>query len=269
MSHITRTWLVTPPEGFAHPKTKVLLLAGRRRSISLLVRKVNVSGQMRIIARGPSEDLAAFSGDLFHKQRDEHWHSSELPATKEDESELIGGGKHIARSSAEVAGGSDSSGQEREQPLSVDTGSVDTGSSASSRIITEEVRKERQRMEALMEAAAVREAAAREAAVAAVREAAAREATAAIEAAVREAAAREAAAAAVREAAAREAAAVARETAAVRDREAAAAAAREAAAREAAAIAREAAARETFITAFMTHASMTRAEAEKVMRNEQ
>ena len=259
MSHITRTWLVTPPEGFAHPKTKVLLLAGRRRSISLLVRKVNVSGQMRIIARGPSEDLAAFSGDLFHKQRDEHWHSSELPATKEDESELIGGGKHIARSSAEVAGGSDSSGQEREQPLSVDTGSVDTGSSASSRIITEEVRKERQRMEALMEAAAVREAAAREAAVAAVREAAAREATAAIEAAVREAAAREAAAVAVREAAAREAAAVARETAAVR----------EAAAREAAAIAREAAARETFITAFMTHASMTRAEAEKVMRNEQ
>ena len=85
MSHITRTWLVTPPEGFAHPKTKVLLLAGRRRSISLLVRKVNVSGQMRIIARGPSEDLAAFSGDLFHKQRDEHWHISELPVTQEDE----------------------------------------------------------------------------------------------------------------------------------------------------------------------------------------
>jgi hypothetical protein len=166
------------------------------------VRKVNVSGKMRVIARGPSEDLAAFSGDLFHKQRDENWHSSELPATKEDESELIGGGKHIARSSAEVAGGSDSSGQEREQPLSVDTGSVDTGSSASSRIITEEVRKERQRMEALMEAA--------------------------IEAAALEAEA-------FREAIAR----------------------------------KEAAALESYITALMKHASMTRAEAEKVMRNEQ
>ena len=200
MSHITRTWLVTPPEGFAHPKTEVFLLAGRRRSISLLVRKVNVSGQMRIIARGPSEDLAAFSGDLFHKQKEEHWHSSELPVTQDDESELIGGGKHIARSSAEVAGGSDSSGQEHEQPVSVDTGSVDTGSSASSRIITEEVRKERQRIEALMVAAALKAAAAIEAATletAAVREAAAREAEAAAarEAAALEAVAREAAAA--------------------------------------------------------------------------
>jgi hypothetical protein len=85
MLHVTSKWLVTPPEGFAHPKTEVFLLAGRRRSISLLVRKVNVSGKMRVIARGPSEDLAAFCGDLFHKQRDEHWHISELPVTQEDE----------------------------------------------------------------------------------------------------------------------------------------------------------------------------------------
>ena len=185
MSHTTRKWLVTPSENVTHPKKKVFLLAGRRRVIALLVRKVNVSGQMHIIARGPSEVLAAFSGDLLHKQRDEKWQSTELLVTQEDESELTGGGKRIARSDADVAGGSDSSGQEHKPPISVDTESVDTGSSASSRIILEEVKRERQRGEALLaaalEAAAAREAAALEAAAAAAREAAALEAAAARE----------------------------------------------------------------------------------------
>jgi hypothetical protein len=183
VSYITRKWLVTPPENFTHPKSEVFLLAGRRRDIALLVRKVNVSGQMHIIARGPSEVLAAFSGDLLHKQKDEKWQSNELPVTQEDESELTGGGKRIALSDAD--GGSDSSGQEHKPPISVDTDSVDTGSSASSRIILEEVKRERQRGEALLaaalEAAAAREAAALEAAAAAAREAAALEAAAARE----------------------------------------------------------------------------------------
>ena len=160
---------------------------------------------MRVIARGPSEDLAAFCGDLLHKQRDEHWHSSELPVTQEDELEFSGGVKHFERSSADVAGGRlDPSGQEHEPTISVDSGSVDTRSTASSRIIFAAVNQERQRMEALMEAAAVHEAAALKAE-------------------------------AFREAIAR----------------------------------KEAAALESYITALMKHASMTRAEAEKVMRNEQ
>ena len=142
--------------------------------------------------------------------------------------------KHFERSSADVAGGRlDPSGQQHEPTISVDSGSVDMRSTASSRIIFAAVNQERQRIEALMQAAARDHEAAIEAATLKV-------------AAVREAAARDHEAAAVHEAAALKAEVF-----------------REAIARK------EAAALETFITALMKHARMTRAEAEKVMRNEQ
>jgi hypothetical protein len=210
MAHVVRVWLLTPPPHFAHPKTEVLRKK-RRRTLALRVRKVARSGQMRIVARGPSEDVAAFHGDLCHKQLDEGWvRDDEQAVTPNDENELTGRARGIERSPDEVAGGADSSGREREAPAAAsDTSSVDTGSSASSRLVRSEVRRERERGEALLAAAAAREAAALEAA-------------------------------------------------------AAAAAAGDAAARDAAA--REAAAREAAIVALMTHAHMTRAVAEQVLR---
>ena len=200
-------WLVTPPEGFEHPKTEVLRMAARRYTLALCVRKVNISGEMRVVARGTSDDLAGFHGDLYHKQKDEGWLRNELVTTPNDELELLGRTRGIVRSDDAVAGGADSSGREREnEPATTgDTSSVDTGSTASSRLIVSEVRRERERGEALLEAARLHEAAALEAA-----------------------------------------------------------AAREAAALEAAA-AREAAALEKSIVALMTHAKMTRLEAEKVL----
>lgn len=179
MAHVVRVWLLTPPPDFAHPKTEVLRMAARLRTLALRVRKVARSGQMRIVARGPSEDVAVFHGDLYHKQLDEGWVRDEQTVTPNDENELTGRARGIERSPDEVAGGADSSGREREAPAAAsDTSSVDTGSSASSRLIRSEVRRERERGEALLAAAAAREAAALEAAAAAAaaREAATREA---------------------------------------------------------------------------------------------
>jgi len=161
----------------------------------------------RVVARGTSEDLAGFHGDLYHKQQDEGWLRNELVTTPNDELELLGRTRGIVRSDDAVAGGADSSGREREnEPATTgDTSSVDTGSTASSRLIVSEVRRERERGEALLVAARLHEAAALEAA-----------------------------------------------------------AAREAAVLQAVA-AREAAALEKSIVALMTHAKMTRLEAEKVL----
>ena len=176
MAHIVRVWLVTPPAGFPHPKTEVLRMAARLRALALRARKVDAAGAMRVVARGPSEVVAAFNGDLHHKAHD-GWKREELTATPEDEAELVGGGRGIVRSDDAVAGGPDSSGRAPRPVAAGDTSSVDSGSTASSRIILAEVKRERERGEAALAEAAAHEAAALEtaAAAAAAREAAARE----------------------------------------------------------------------------------------------
>ena len=195
MAQVVRVFILTPPVGTAHPKTEVLKLAAKRGIIALRVRKVKLSGEMRVIARGPSEELAGFRGDLHHKQKDEGWWCTDQETTPGDESELTGGGRGILRSDDAVAGGADSSGRERELPVANDNiSSVDSGSTASARLIKSEVQRERERNEALLAvaleeaaaAAAAHEAAALEeaAAAAAAREAAVLEEVAAREAAV-------------------------------------------------------------------------------------
>ena len=74
MAQVERVWLVTPPPvGVSHPKTAVLRLAARQGTLALRVRKVDAAGAMRVIARGASEKVASFHGDLRHKVRDEGW----------------------------------------------------------------------------------------------------------------------------------------------------------------------------------------------------
>jgi hypothetical protein len=48
-------------------------MAVQRYILALCVLKVTISGEMRIVARGKSEELAGFQGDLYHKQKDEGW----------------------------------------------------------------------------------------------------------------------------------------------------------------------------------------------------
>jgi len=180
MAHIVRVWLVTPPVDYVHPKTEVLRMASRRGTIALRARKTDASGTMRVVARGVSEQLAAFNADLHHKVRDEGWLRDELEATREDDDSLTGGELRIIRTDDMVSSGVDSSG--RAPPRDAGAVSpVDSGSTASSRLILSEVRRERERgdarLVAALEAASVREAAALEAAAA--REAAALEAAAA------------------------------------------------------------------------------------------
>lgn len=43
-------------------------MAARRRTLALCVRKIDRAGKMRVVVRGPSEDVAGFHGDLYHKQ---------------------------------------------------------------------------------------------------------------------------------------------------------------------------------------------------------
>ena len=186
-----RVWLVTPPlTGVSHPKTAVLRLAARQGAIAVRVRKVDALGAMRVIARGVSEKLAAFHGDLRHKVRDEGWHCSAVEVTAEEMAELEGGGQAILRTGNAVAGGANSSGGPGPPPApSSDTTSIETGSSASSHLILQEVKLERLRGEALARQVA---AAAAEREAAAVAAAEARVAAAVAAAAEREATLREA-----------------------------------------------------------------------------
>ena len=166
MAHIVRVWLVTPPVGVAHPKTEVLRIAARRGTLALRARKVDESGVMRVVARGLSEDLAAFNADLHHKVHDDKWARNELAATPDDVASVEGGALVILRSEDSVTSGADSSGR-KPPPAAGDASPVDTGSTASSRIIVAEVKLERSRGEAAVRVVAAREAAALEAAAAA------------------------------------------------------------------------------------------------------
>jgi hypothetical protein len=255
---------VTPPlTGVSHPKKAVLRLAARQGAIAVRARKVDASGAMRVVARGLSEKLAAFHGDLRHKVRDEGWKCSAVEVTVEEMVELEGGGLAILRTDDALAGGANSSGGPCPPTApSFDAASIDTGSSASSKLIRQEVKVERLRGEALARqmaaASAEREAAAVVAAEARV--AAAVAAAAEREAAAVAAAEREAAAVATAE---REAAAVAsaeREAAAVAAAEARVAAALEAAAE------REATMRKASIAALMK-LGMSRPDAEELLRS--
>ena len=142
-------------------------MAGRRGNLALRARKVDALGVMQVIARGRSEDLAAFAGDLFHKQRDDGWQRVETEPTAEDAAALEGNGRAIVRTRDDVAGGADSSG--RAPPVAFsDTSSIDTGSSASSRLVKDEVKRERERGDAALAKALARELAARETSIAAL-----------------------------------------------------------------------------------------------------
>lgn len=145
-------------------------MAARRGALALRVRKDIASGAMRVVARGVSEDLAAFNADLHHKARDNGWLRDELTTTEEDVTSILGGALRIVRSDDLLTSGVESSG--RAPPgASSEPSSIDTGSTASSRLIVAEVRRERERGEATLAAklaeAAAREAAALEAALAA------------------------------------------------------------------------------------------------------
>jgi hypothetical protein len=151
-------------------------MAARRRAIALCARKVDAAGAMRVVARGVSEDLAAFHGDLYHKQRDEGWRRDELVATREDEEAITGGELRVVRSEDAVTSGADSSGRAPPPAAAGAASPVDTGSTASSRLIVAEVRRERERGEAALRQA-VAEAEARAVAAAEARAVAAREAS--------------------------------------------------------------------------------------------
>lgn len=174
MAQIVRVWRVTPPAGLEHPKTEMLRTAARLGTIAVRARKLDSAGVMYLVARGKSEDLAAFAANLHHKQKDEGWAREELLATAADEALLEGGGTSIVRTDDAHMAGADSSGSKA--PEALPAASVDTGSTASSRLIKDEVRRERERNEAAAAVALAAALAAAEARAAREREAAEREA---------------------------------------------------------------------------------------------
>ena len=174
MAQIVRVWRVTPPAGLEHPKTEMLRTAARLGTIAVRARKLDSAGVMYLVARGKSEDLAAFAANLHHKQKDEGWAREELLATAADETLLEGGGTSIVRTDDAHMAGADSSGSKA--PEALPAASVDTGSTASSRLIKDEVRRERERNEAAAAVALAAALAAAEARAAREREAAEREA---------------------------------------------------------------------------------------------
>ena len=178
MAQIVRVWRVTPPAGLEHPKTEMLRTAARLGTIAVRARKLDSAGVMYLVARGKSEDLAAFAANLHHKQKDEGWAREELLATAADEALLEGGGTSIVRTDDAHMAGADSSGSKA--PEALPAASVDTGSTASSRLIKDEVRRERERNEAAAAVALAAALAAAEARAAREREAAMAEREAAI-----------------------------------------------------------------------------------------
>ena len=187
MTHIVRSWRITPPVDAVHPKTAVLREAARIGTFAVRAHKLDATGTIHVVARGVSEHLAAFRANLRHMAG---WQIEEVVVTPADEDAIVGVGRVIVRTSDEITSGADSSGRRPASPAAADAdaaSSVDTGSTASSRIILMEVRRERERGEALLlearEAAALAEA--REAEAREVAEA--REAEAAISALVRHA----------------------------------------------------------------------------------
>ena len=129
MAQIVRVWRVTPPAGLEHPKTEMLRTAARLGTIAVRARKLDSAGVMYLVARGKSEDLAAFAANLHHKQKDEGWAREELLATAADEALLEGGGTSIVRTDDAHMAGADSSGSKA--PEALPAASVDTGSTAS------------------------------------------------------------------------------------------------------------------------------------------
>ena len=170
MAQIVRAWRVTPPAGLEHPKTEMLRTAARLGTIAVRARKLDSAGVMYLVARGKSEDLAAFAANLHHKQKDEGWAREELLATAADEALLEGGGTSIVRTGDAHTAGADSSGSKA--PEALPAAWVDTGSTASSRLIKDEVRRERERNEAAAAVALAAALAAAEARAAREREAA-------------------------------------------------------------------------------------------------